>query len=359
MIQLIWEDGSRNLFPFIWLRDNDPQGFHPQTLERQFDIASVDVLDSIDSAEIQGDRLVLHWMHENHSASYALQWLRDNQPGMSLNDPADFPVRLWRNELQQQGVASSSAANILIDDVALLSWMRDTQSYGLSIVDNIADASHAGMDIAKRVGFLRETNFGVEFEVKSKPNPNNLAYTSSELPLHTDLTNQEVPPGYQFLHCLANEAEGGQSVFCDGFAVAADLRESNPEAFEILATVSIPFRFQDEEYDIRSRKTVINVDENGVVYEICFNTHIAGIFDLAPEIMETYYLAYQAYKRLTQQDKYQIKIKLNAGEMAVFDNRRVLHGRTAFDPNTGYRHLQGCYVDRGEFESRLRMLSSA
>ena len=71
------------------------------------------------------------------------------------------------------------------------------------------------------------------------------------------------------------------------------------------------------------------------------------------EIMESYYLAYQAYKRLTQQAKYQVMLKLQTGEMAVFDNRRVLHGRTSFDPGTGFRHLHVCYVDRGEFESRL------
>ena len=44
--------------------------------------------------------------------------------------------------------------------------------------------------------------------------------------------------------------------------------------------------------------------------------------------------------------------------MAAFDNRRILHGREAFDPNTGFRHLRGCYVDRGEFDSRLRISRS-
>jgi gamma-butyrobetaine dioxygenase len=60
---------------------------------------------------------------------------------------------------------------------------------------------------------------------------------------------------------------------------------------------------------------------------------------------------------MTRDPKYILNLKLKGGEMVVFDNRRVLHGRSAFDPNTGRRHLHGCYVDRGEFESRLRMLS--
>lgn len=356
-VDIHWSDAELTSYPFIWLRDNDPAGFHPQTHERHFDIGSVDVFDVIDHVEVVAGSLMLHWQGEQYSATYELLWLRDNRPGRQLHDPADFPATVWRHELQNKGITRSSATVISNDCRALLSWLRDTQAYGLSIVENLADNKAAGMDIARLVGFLRETNFGVEFEVESKPNPNNLAYTSIQLPLHTDLSNQELAPGYQFLHCLANDAVGGESVFCDGFAVAEDLRKADPDAFHILATVSIPFRFHDDDVDIRARKAVINLDENQQVREICFNAHIAGVFDLDADILESYYLAYQAFKQLTQQTDYQVKLKLKAGEMAVFDNRRVLHGRMAFDPSTGYRHLQGCYVDRGEFESRLRKLS--
>ncbi|OUR67291.1 gamma-butyrobetaine hydroxylase, partial [Marinomonas sp. 42_23_T18] len=219
------------------------------------------------------------------------------------------------------------------------------------------DNVDAGTQIAKKVGFLRETNFGIEFEVKSKPKPNNLAYTSIALPLHTDLTNQELPPGYQFLHCLVNDADGGGSIFCDGFAVAEDLRRADVAAFDLLVNTLIPFRFHDDDYDIRARKAVINLDDEGRVNEICFNPHLASTLDLAPELMLAYYRAYQTFMKMTKSGDYKVSIMLTGGEMVVFDNRRVLHGRDAFDPQTGARYLQGCYVDRGEFESRLRVLS--
>jgi gamma-butyrobetaine dioxygenase len=45
--------------------------------------------------------------------------------------------------------------------------------------------------------------------------------------------------------------------------------------------------------------------------------------------------------------------------MMAFDNVRVLHGREGFDPNTGRRHLQGCYLDRDHVLSRLRLLDRA
>ncbi len=50
-----------------------------------------------------------------------------------------------------------------------------------------------------------------------------------------------------------------------------------------------------------------------------------------------------------------ITFKLQAGEMLVFNNQRLLHGRTAFDPGTGHRHVRSCSVDLDEFHSSLRM----
>jgi len=43
--------------------------------------------------------------------------------------------------------------------------------------------------------------------------------------------------------------------------------------------------------------------------------------------------------------------------MVAFDNRRVLHGRTAFDAMSGDRHLRGYYIEQNEIDSRVRVLS--
>jgi len=50
---------------------------------------------------------------------------------------------------------------------------------------------------------------------------------------------------------------------------------------------------------------------------------------------------------------------LKPGQMIVFDNHRVLHGRRAFDPLGGERWLQQLSVDREEFQNRLRQLAEA
>ncbi|GAA0777333.1 DUF971 domain-containing protein [Roseibium denhamense] len=357
MLHVAFQDGTEADFPFLWLRDNCPSGFHPQTLERQFDLTSIPLTLGILEADVDGDAIRIKWDDDGHESRFDPDWLRRHKPGSGLDDPAAVAPTLWHAGTDVATLPRINAQTLMTDDGALLDFLKATKKTGLAFVDGMADDPDAGMAAARRIGFLRETNFGVTFEVRSMPNPNNLAYTSHALPLHTDLPNQELPPGFQFLHCLANEAEGGGSTFCDGFAIAEDLRQHDPEAFKLLSEVPVPFRFQDADYDIRRHHPVIQLDMFGNLQELHFNAHIAAVFDLKPDIMEAYYRAYRKIMALTRSDEYVITTRLEGGEMVIFDNRRVLHGRAAFDPNTGYRHLRGCYVDRGEFDSRIRVLS--
>lgn len=352
-----WADDTQTHFPTIWLRDNCPSGLHPQTRERMSDLLGLDQAPVLLSARIEHDAAELRYQ-DDHTSHMPLSLLSAHRPGARAEDAGAIDTQLWRADLGAAGIPRYPAATILADDLALITWMRATAVTGLTIVDHLEDRVGAGVDLAKRIGFLRQTNFGTTFEVINKPDPNNLAYTSVALPLHTDLPNQEVPPGYQFLHCLANDAAGGGSLFADGFAMAEDLKNEDPEAFRLLCEVAIPFRFHDGDADIRVSEPVITLDSSGAVIEIRYNAHLAGIFDMAPEIMPAYYRAYRAYMAKTRDPKYRVTLKLKAGEMVVFDNRRVLHGRDSFDPSTGFRHLHGCYVDRGEFASRLRLMAS-
>jgi len=54
---------------------------------------------------------------------------------------------------------------------------------------------------------------------------------------------------------------------------------------------------------------------------------------------------------------FELRFPLAAGELMMFDNSRVLHGRTSYDPSEGFRHLQGCYIDLDGPRSLYRTLS--
>lgn len=355
-LEVRWPEGRTASYPYIWLRDNCPSGFHPQTEERTLDLLAVDPEPRPVSAEATDSTVTIHWAGDGHVSHFSLAWLAAHVPGEKLHDPAAITPAVWRNE-HATAVSRHRAAALLADDGAFQAWLTDTARDGISIVEGLADEPNAGVELAERVGFLRRTNFGPVFEVLNRPDPNNLAFTAGRLPLHTDLPNQEVPPGYQFLHCIANEAVGGGSLFADGYAIARDLRAEEPDAFRLLCETPIPYRFHDREADLRVHAPVIRLDAAGEPVEIRFNPHIAAIFDMPADVLPAYYRAWRTIMARTRQDRYIVALKLAAGEMVAFDNRRVLHGREAFDPTTGFRHLRGCYVDRGEFDSRLRILA--
>ncbi len=356
-LDLTWSDSKSSHFHYLWLRDNCPSTLHPDTQERVFDQLSVS--EDIHAVElaVDNDQLIINWSEGEHRSVFEGQWLRQHAYAGDLAPDNQPRAKSWDHTF----LGNINAANyldLLQDDDVLFNWMKQLDQDGLSLVKGMPATEVALDEIANRIDYQRQTNFGVTFEVKSEPKPINLAYTSLALPLHTDLSNFETPPGYQFLHCLANDSDGGESVFADGLRVLEDMRDEAPEHFNLLSTVAVPFRFHDDAHDIRHHHPVINLDHNGNIVELKYNAHLASIFDLPEAIMHDYYIAYRALMARLRLEKYRINFRLDEGTMAVFDNRRVLHGRQAFEP-TGRRHLRGCYVDRSEFQSRLRILERA
>ena len=66
--------------------------------------------------------------------------------------------------------------------------------------------------------------------------------------------------------------------------------------------------------------------------------------------------ASHAYEKLLSSEENLYEYRLNEGECVIFDNRRVLHARRAFDATKGERWLKGAYVDDDVFFSKLRVL---
>ena len=347
-------DGGTLTFPWLWLRDSEPAAFHPVTRERRFDLLSVEADIRPTRAEMTGGAIRLHWPDLAEPRTYDLDWLQRRAPGRRRPDPADIAPAPWAAGFRPLRFEAAA----LEGDAALATMLATLKRDGLILVEGL-DGEEAGIELGRRIGFLRETNFGVIFEVISRPEPNNQAYTADDLPLHTDLPNQQLVPGYQFLHCVDNAATGGDSVFADGLRILEDLRSAAPDDFRLLTEIEAPYRFRDTDTDIRIRRPLVELDREGRPVRLAFNPGILDIVDMDPEIVGDWYRAYRGMQAAVAQHPCRLELRLHAGEMAVFDNSRVLHGRTAFDPNSGKRRLRGYYIDRGEMDSRLRVLHGA
>jgi gamma-butyrobetaine dioxygenase len=353
---ITWADQTVSEFPYIWLRDNDQDELHPHTRERIFNLTSVSLDLQPESFELTDESVNVRWSDRADSSIYPAKWLFEHQPGKSRTDPSIVTLELWDRDTIGM-VPRASAKECIMSEMALHKALLTLKQKGILVFYDLEDRLQASDKIGKLIGFRRQTNFGDHFEVVSMPEPNNLAYTSLELPLHTDLPNQELIPGFQFLHALRNSATGGESVFADGFRICADLKNDSPAIYELLSTVHLPWRFHDNENDIRYSRPIINVDFDGGFDSFVFNTHIADIPDLSADQLYEFYAAYQALMNRVRDAKYAIQFRLQPGEMVAFDNKRILHGRKAFDVASGERHYQGFYIEKNEIDNRIRVLS--
>ncbi len=359
LLELHWADGQRSVLHALMLRDSCPcrDCRDPYTLERTLDQLSYPL--DVHPVEIglreDGD-LELRWSGDGHLSRYAAGWL--DAEGRVDNAAGTPGIHLWGGGDGEE-IARFPYAGIMESPSIALAWLESLRDRGLALVTETPDRREALEVLIAQVAFLRHTNFGAVFDVEAQIDTISNAYTAVALPLHTDLTNREYQPGYQLLHCLANEAAGGESTYADGFRIADRLRLEEPEIFEVLTGVPAIFRYHDRDYDYEHARPVLVTGKNGRVEEVRFNASLMRGFAAPADRSAVYYRAYRRFLELTRDPAIQVKRRMRPGEIACMDNRRVLHGRAAFEPTTGRRHLRGAYMDREEVLSRIRVLSRA
>ena len=239
---------------------------------------------------------------------------------------------------------------------SLIKMLETFYEYGYVIIENTQAVENEVLNFAEKIGPVRTTNWGKLFNVVSKPNPNDLAYTALELKSHSDNPYRKPVPGIQLLHCIANESTGGDSSLVDGFSVAEYIRKNNKEFYQILTKTNVNFKFTDTDVILENKSKLIELDDDGKFKQISFSGRLDYVPLLNQEKLKTFYRARKYMYELCNSDQFKIKFRLSNGMIAMFDNLRTLHGRTKFDPNTGFRHLQGCYIDHDSTEGKLRRL---
>ena len=163
-------------------------------------------------------------------------------------------------------------------------------------------------------------------------------------------------PGFQALHALLPSREGGESLFADGFALAEHLRRSAPDAFARLAATAVPFHYHSQDADLYAERPLIQLSARGEVTAVHYNARSIAPLDLPARAAPLFYDAYRQFALLLREARFQLRTRLGSGMLAVFDNQRILHGRTAFSSAKYPRHLRGCYLSRDSVYSETALL---
>jgi gamma-butyrobetaine dioxygenase len=327
----------------LWLRErcSDPASMDPRTGQRLQDPSDFSLdLAMVDVQETAPGRLRVRFSDGHVSEFDATEILAE--ASMAPGDQGTPPPTLWNSAL-----APLPRARWRTDPPAaeFADWVERFLRFGFIIFSGIPAVPNQVLEVGGIFGITRETNFGALFDVRTTPQASDLAYTSVHLDAHTDNPYRTPVPGVQLLHCLVNETSGGLSTLVDGYAVAEALRERDPAAYRILSETPVRFRYRDADTELVASVAPIELDVAGRVRTIHFSPRLDFVPLLPPAVLAEYYRARQAFDRMLRSAEFEIRFLLAPGDLVMFDNCRLLHGRTGFNSTEGLRHLQGCYID--------------
>lgn len=360
-LMLKWADGDRVELASIWLRDNLREDRDPGNGQRLIDVTDLPVTPRIRLAALQATAIRVEWEGEPEGASFDLDWLAAQTAAMAGVRAVPQP-RLWLDGGRLDATrdfawATLAAARDSTDIQA--GWLGRLVTEGLAFLSAVPAESGAMLETMPLVGQVAETNYGLLFDVRAVPEPENLAYSDRGLGLHTDNPYREPVPGFQALHVLVAAPEGGESLFADGFALAEQLRQEDPAAFEILARTPVPFAYRSRNAALSAERPLIQLSCRGEVVAVHYNNRSIQPMPFAAEAAERYYGAYRRFAMLLREPRFMLRFMMRSGDLVVFDNQRILHGRTGFASARHPRHLQGCYLTRDSVFSRAALLAVA
>jgi gamma-butyrobetaine dioxygenase len=353
-LALVQADGSEQPIHPLWLRERcvDAASVDLKTRQRLQDPSDFDLDLKLVTVAQPAAGVYKVKFSDGHEASFSTEEILA-EAALAPNSHDCPAPRLWDGSLAELPRASWSGEPA---ETQLMSWLEAFLAWGFVIFEGVPTEPGTVLSVGSRFGFVRETNFGALFDVRSTPDATDLAYTSMALDPHTDNPYRAPVPGIQLLHCLVNETRGGLSTLVDGFAVAQGLREQHAQAFDILTSTPVRFKYFAADTELTASAPPIELDVTGALQAIHFSPRLDFVPLFAPAKLDAYFRARRLFDHRLRAPDFEIRFLLKAGDLVMFDNRRLLHGRTGFDPSEGLRHLQGCYIDLDGPRSLYRVL---
>ena len=346
------QGAKKEIHPF-WLRErvNSENFLDRKTQQRLFDPTMLKNSSEISKVNISDKFLEVSFK----DGAYAKLVIENILKEFEKDNELYFINKIsWKSDFQNNNIYKFNKN--FFEEKIMYESLLDFYKYGFVIFENVPTKDNFIVNFANSIGSIRRTNFGEFFNVKSKPNPNDLAYTSLPLAPHTDNPYRKPVPCIQLLHCIENEVGGGLSTLVDGLAVTEELKKEHPSFFQILTEIKVRFQFVDDNVVLEDWAEMIQLDENKRLKQVRFSPRLDFVPLMDKEKLELYYAARNKISEMYNSEKFRIEFKLKPGDLLMMDNYRLLHGRTEYNANEGNRFLQGCYIDYDSTEGKLKHL---
>ncbi|PLW40632.1 hypothetical protein PCASD_08355 [Puccinia coronata f. sp. avenae] len=366
--------GACSTFDYIWLRDNCrcEKCFHPYTKQRLLSTFQIPLNIQPTQVVLEGEGFFVTWP-DGHQSFLSLSFLLQNSYNPPIN-PArrSFPHRatekkyLWDNSIinsmphvSYKDIFSTDGLH-RTGDFYVLEWLRKIDKYGFCLVDDVPPTPEATEKLLREIAFIRETHYGAFWDFTANMEHGDTAYTNLALGAHTDTTYFSDPAGLQLFHLLSppTSHEGGKSLLVDGFAAAAKLRRESPEAYDMLSEVPIDTHASGGT-DVAFRPLIpqpvlSHHPHTGELTIVRWNPDDRLPFCGRSGVsVKRLYQAIRDWESIIKSSSMELWTQMKMGQALIFDNHRILHGRSSFK---GSRRLCGGYVNGDDYRSRLMSL---
>lgn len=137
------------------------------------------------------------------------------------------------------------------------------------------------------------------------------------------------------------------------FAIVEKLKREYPNEYNVLTKVPVKFNYENDGKHYEYLRPTI-VESLNDTFNIFYSPPFQGSLHADPALIDEFYRSFAIFESLINDEMYLYKYLLKEGDVVLFANRRVLHGREAFD-NSGDRWLKGTYVLWDDLKNKFRM----
>lgn len=365
----LWDSNGEPFISSILLRDSCrcDQCIDPSTKQRTFSFHEIpDNVQARDGGKTDDGRTILKWENDingfdEHFSTFSLAELQAVARGGTMSLVRDDQPKLteqWDATSIAEKLMTMSYEDYMSSDKHLLIFLKALKRDGLAFVKGVPSPTESIKQIVERIGPIRNTFYGSTWDVKSKPNAENVAYTDKELGFHMDLLYMDSPPHLQYLHCIQNTCTGGESRFIDCIRARGIMESEHPEQADLLQRVHFRYHYQNMGHFYTSRRPVFTIKDRlwwspPFVNTVSFDPTKAGESKSIPEVLS----AVKLFASILDRKDLVYQTKMEEGVCVIFENTRILHARSAFDVNSGNRWLRGAYLDRQPLNSTYSRLT--
>ena len=350
-LKIFFSNQIEDSFLNIWLRDHakDEDSWDLRSNQRKIFTAKLDPKIHIKKAEVKdnGNSLDILWSDTNKTINYTSKFFLDN---LNQSKTSKQSLKIWESKDLDQHIYIDY--NDAISENGFKFFLKKLYEYGFVVVQNCRTEMSSVEKIAKKIGYVRESIFGGLWSFESNQDKADSAYTQEELRPHTDSTYSNDAPGLQLLLCCHYKATGGESIMVDGFKIAEKIKNEKKDIYDTLTNFEVTGQYLGDGVSLKAKRPIFRLNSNRELIQVSFNNYDRAPFRMSEDKTIKFYESIREFDLIANNKEYQWRRVLKQGELLIFNNWRILHGRGSF---TGDRKMSGCYINKEDFDSSCRI----